>query len=114
MNSCAAFILRSYRDVMDRPTLDEALQNREAVLRAFVVPDGSLRSMPTRLAKRLVVLNQVAQSFPIGETWPEQEVNDRLSRFLPDVAMLRRHLVDEGFLERRDGRYWRAGGTTDL
>jgi len=114
VNSCAAFILRSYRDVMDRPTLDEALQNREAVLRAFVAPDGSLRSMPTRLAKRLVVLNHVAQSFPIGDTWPEQEVNDRLSRLLPDVAMLRRHLVDEGFLERRDGRYWRAGGTTDL
>lgn len=29
----------------------------------------------------------------------------------PDVAALRRHLVDEGFLERRDGFYWRAGGT---
>ncbi len=99
---------------MDRPTLTEALRNRDAVLRAFVAPDGSLLGMPTRIAKRLVVLDHVAQSFPIGETWPEQEVNDRLVHFLPDVAMLRRYLVDEGFLERRAGRYWRAGGTTDL
>lgn len=99
---------------MDRPTLAEALRKRDAVIRAFVAPDGSLLGMPTRIAKRLVVLDHVAQSFPIGKAWPEQEVNDRLAHFLPDVAMLRRYLVDEGFLERRDGQYWRAGGTTDL
>jgi len=99
---------------MDRPTLAEAMKNRDAVLRAFVAPDGSLLGMPTKITKRLVVLDHVAQSFPIGETWPELEVNDRLAHFLPDVAMLRRYLVDEGFFERRAGRYWRAGGTTDL
>ena len=29
-------------------------------------------------------------------------------------AALRRYLVDEGFLERRDGFYWRVGGTFDI
>ena len=29
----------------------------------------------------------------------------------PDYAALRRYLVDEEFLHRRDGYYWRAGGT---
>jgi len=99
---------------MERPSLDQALQRRDAVLRAFVAPDGSLTSMPSRLAKRLVVLDYVAQAFSIGRTWPEAEVNEILRRYHPDVAMLRRYLVDEEFLERRDGRYWRAGGTTDV
>jgi hypothetical protein len=33
-----------------------------------------------------------------------------LRRFHPDVAALRRYLVDEGFLDREAGVYWRAGG----
>jgi hypothetical protein len=37
-----------------------------------------------------------------------------LRRFHPDVAALRRYLVEEQFLDRRDGRYWRSGGTTDV
>ena len=98
---------------MSRPSLADALDNRAAVLRAFVNPDGSLRSMPTKIRKRLVVLDHVARSFAIGERFDEPEVNDRLRAFHPDVAMLRRYLVEEEFLERRDGRYWRAGGTTD-
>jgi hypothetical protein len=99
---------------MDRPSLEEALRQKEAVLRAFIAPDGSLRSIPTRAAKRLVVLDHVAQAFPIGESWPEAEVNDVLRRFHPDVAALRRYLVEDEFLDRRDGRYWRSGGTTDV
>ena len=99
---------------MDRPSLEEALRNRDAVLRAFLAEDGSLRSIPTRAAKRLVVLDHVAQAFPIGESWPEAEVNAVLRRFHPDVVALRRYLVEDEFLDRRDGRYWRSGGSTDV
>ncbi len=84
------------------------------MLRRFLAADGSLTAMPTKLVKRLIVLDHVAQAFPIGTTWPESEVNDLLRRFHPDVAMLRRYLVEQEFLERRDGRYWRAGGTVEL
>lgn len=31
-----------------------------------------------------------------------------------DFAALRRYLVDEGFLARRDGYYWRSGGTVHV
>ncbi|MEO8828992.1 DUF2087 domain-containing protein [Lapillicoccus sp.] len=99
---------------MDRPAFSDASSDRNIVLRRFLGPDGSVRAMPTRIAKRMVVLDYVAQAFPIGQTWPESEVNEVLRRFHPDVAMLRRYLVEEEFLERRDGRYWRAGGTVEL
>ncbi|MEP6650846.1 MAG: DUF2087 domain-containing protein [Lapillicoccus sp.] len=103
-----------YGGRMDRLSLEDALSRREAVLRVFVAEDGSLRSIPTKAAKRMVVLDHVVQAFPIGESWPEVEVNDVLRRYHPDVAALRRYLVDDGFLDRRDGRYWRSGGSTDV
>jgi hypothetical protein len=98
---------------MDRPALDDALTDREAVLRAFVRPDGTLSAIPTRIRKRLVVLNEMAQAFAIGETYDETQVNNVLRGWHDDVAALRRYLVEEGFLERREGLYWRAGGTTE-
>lgn len=97
---------------MDRPPLIEALKNKEAVLRAFIGADGRLASIPTRLSKRLVVLDHIAQEFEIGRTYPEPYVNVILRRYHDDHAALRRYLVENEFLERRDGQYWRAGGTT--
>jgi hypothetical protein len=76
--------------------------------------DGRLVLMPTRRAKRLLVLDQVVQLFELGRTYPEQEVNALLARIHPDVAALRRYLVDEQFLSREVGVYWRSGGTVDL
>lgn len=98
---------------MDRPALQDALRNRDAVLRAFVRDDGSLVSIPTKIAKRLVVLDLIAQEFAVGEVYDETEVNALIRPFHDDVAALRRYLVEEGFMDRRDGRYWRAGGTVD-
>lgn len=98
---------------MNRPALSDALRNREAVLRAFVGADGRLSSIPTKLSKRLVVLDLVAQDFEIGHQYPEAEVNTKLRRWHDDHAALRRYLVENEFLERRDGLYWRAGGTVD-
>jgi hypothetical protein len=76
--------------------------------------DGRLVLMPTRRSKRLLVLDHIAQTFELGRTYPEHEVNALLSRIHPDVAALRRYLVDEHFLTREAGVYWRSGGTVDL
>ncbi|MDF9716964.1 DUF2087 domain-containing protein [Nocardioides sp. ChNu-153] len=70
--------------------------------------------MPTKRAKRLVVLDHVVQAFELGVVYPETEVNAVLRRFHPDVAALRRYLVDDAFLTRDAGHYWRSGGTVDL
>ena len=81
---------------------------------ATFVQDGRITTMPTKRAKRLVVLDHVAQSFEPGRTYPETEVNEVLRGFHPDVAALRRYLVDEGFLSREAGSYWRTGGTVPV
>jgi len=83
------------------------------VLRNFVV-DGRLTGVPAARSKRVVVLDYLAGRFEPGRVYPERDVNFMLGSVYPDYAMLRRYLVDEGFLERRDGFYWRAGGTFDV
>ena len=80
------------------------------VLRAFV-RDGRLLSIPTARSKRLVVLDRLAQEFEPGRRYGEATVNLMLGRWHPDTAALRRYLVDEGFLDRADGQYWRTGGS---
>jgi hypothetical protein len=98
---------------MFRPDLQDALRDKDSVLRAFVAPDGSLKSIPTKIRKRLVILDHVAQEFEPGERYDETSVNNLLRPFHADVAALRRYLVEEGFLDRADGVYWRSGGTVE-
>ena len=82
----------------------------ERVRRAFL-KDGKLDSIPSQRSKRRVILDVLAQEFEPGRRYPEREVNRRLRAWHPDHAALRRYLVDEGFLEREHGEYWRAGGS---
>lgn len=83
----------------------------DSVLKAFLADDGSIRQLPAKHAKRLVVLDHVAQSLPVGERFAEAELNERLHAFHPDHAALRRYLVEAGLLIREAGVYWRSGGT---
>ncbi|MBT8201897.1 MAG: DUF2087 domain-containing protein [Acidimicrobiia bacterium] len=69
-----------------------------------------LKQIPTQRAKRRVVLERLAQEFEPGLRYQEKEVNFTLQLFHADYAALRRYLVDEEFLSRADGVYWRTGG----
>ncbi len=107
-----------------RPPASEAPPIEEEpgsqVLRRFI-HNGRLLAMPAAHGKRLVVLDHLAGLFEPGRRYPEPEVNELLKRYHPDYALLRRYLVDDGFLDREDelapsgGRsvkvYWRTGGT---
>jgi hypothetical protein len=85
----------------------------DPIVRRFV-RSGRLTVIPARRSKRRLVLDWLAQEFEPGRVYPEAAVNKVLIRFHPDFAALRRYLVDEGFMERRQGFYWRAGGTFDV
>jgi hypothetical protein len=88
-------------------------EEEEAVLRRYFV-GGRLREIPAKRTKRLAVLSRLALEFEVGVRYPEREVDAVLKRFHPDHASLRRFLVDEGYLSRRRGEYWRTGGPVDV
>ncbi|MBB5633791.1 hypothetical protein BKA04_002014 [Cryobacterium mesophilum] len=86
-----------------------AVPKREGVHR--FVRDGRIEQYPVRPADRRELLAWVVeQAFAPGEELTEAEVGDRLEPFHPDVATLRRFLVDEGMLQRTPsgGSYSRA------
>ena len=75
------------------------------VLRAFLV-DGRLERIPAQEKKRQVILRFLAEvDFDPGRSYPEKEVNQRLALRNPDVAALRRYLVDSRYMEREAGVY---------
>jgi hypothetical protein len=81
----------------------------DATLRVYL-SEGRIGAMPAGRSRRLLLLAEVAQAFEPGVRYPEQEVNDVLGLMYPDYAALRRYLIDEEFMARAEGEYWRIGG----
>ena len=86
---------------------------RGEVLRTYM-PRGRITAVPVRRPDRLVLLDHVARAFEPGVRYTEAEVNAVLRRFSADLVVLRRSLLDEGFMEQDRTHYWRCGGTVDL
>lgn len=67
-------------------------------------PEGPLTTFPSGEKRRLTLLRHIATFFEPGRVYTEKEVNQVLSQFYEDYALLRRYLVDYGFISRaRDG-----------
>jgi hypothetical protein len=88
------------------PIEDPAYEDK--VLRAFV-RDGRLVSIPARERKKRVVLRWLLDHvLPDEEPADERDLNMRLAIWNPDVAALRRYLVEAGLVVRDGMSYRRA------
>jgi hypothetical protein len=78
--------------------------------------EGRLVAIPAKRGKRLPILNWLVQNFEPGVYYSEADVNDALRAVHPDVAALRRYLVEEGLMSRTPGgfSYWRSGGDVEF
>ncbi len=98
------------RALADPATFDELADPAlRRILRTYLVR-GALPVIPRGRAKRGLLLTHLATAFEPGLRYPEPEVNSIVGVWNPDVAALRRYLVDEGLLAREDSVYWRSGG----
>jgi hypothetical protein len=76
-------------------------------LRPFVV-DGRIDYLPVKWERTLDILRWVATTLP-DRTLTEREINEHLAHRTTDVALLRRHLVDAGLVNRtNDGSMYRV------
>jgi len=81
---------------------------RDRVVRAFL-PADRLVAIPARSSKRAVLLPVILdRCFPDDRDYEEKEVNMRLALLHPDVAALRRYLVDGKLMTREAGIYRRT------
>jgi len=90
------------------------LQERERVLEtAFErLSPLLLRHFPAREKKKVVVLAKIAEQFTLGQKYSEKEVNQALKPIYQDYALIRRCLIEYGFMDRtKDGSaYWLQQG----
>ncbi len=69
---------------------------------------GRLKTIPSQLKKKQVVIRWLADNFEPGKQYTEKQVNAILKKYHDDYATLRRELVDMKYLARKDGVYWRV------
>lgn len=103
--SCAIMLAVT---TLDPAGVLEALA-RDYTLRPFL-RDGRIQTIPAKQSRRLQLLGEIAQVFEPGVRYPEIVVNHVLAALYPDYAALRRYLIDDQFMERDAGLYWRIGG----
>ncbi len=95
-------------DTPDDPVA--ALRKRSRILARLLDDEGRVARWPKRRAQRLLILEHLAQHFEPGERLAEAEVNALLNSLhsFDDAALLRRWLVEEGFVGRTasGSAYW--------
>lgn len=101
-------IPRSSRQVDDRYAITE--QDSEKILAAYFKqgPYGPLDHFPLKEKKRVAILRHLMRLFDASKTYTEHEVNDVLKQFYHDYVLIRRNLIEYGFMDRtKDGSsYW--------
>ncbi len=67
-----------------------------------------LKSLPAKEKKKLIVLRRISEEFNRDTEYTEKEINDVLKQINPDIASVRRYLIEYGFLDRTTDcrKYW--------
>ena len=70
--------------------------------------EGFLTEFPPKEKQRLVVLREIYNQLKVNHAYNEQELNQMLKGYYEDYVLIRRYLIEYGFLDRKaDGsHYW--------
>jgi RimJ/RimL family protein N-acetyltransferase len=90
--------------------VDGPWTEREAAVLGRFFDGDRLVQIPQAAGKRRLVMERIAIGFEPGRRYRERDVNFMIQLIHPDYAAVRRYLVEEGFMDRADGAYWRTGG----
>jgi len=86
----------------EKPDRTEILKQK--VLQTYFT-DGKITRLPTQNKKRWIVYLEIIKLFTAGKSYTEKEINEVIMQLYDDYCMVRRELVDEGVLSRKDGIY---------
>ena len=85
-------------------------EKQQVIIKNNLREDGSLKRIPSQSKKIIAILEYLSQAFEFDKDYSEKEVNTILEHYHPDTAILRRYMVDYGYLGRESNgsRYWRS------
>lgn len=69
---------------------------------------GKLIDFPSKEKRKIIILAKILENFKEGREYSEKEINRILERIYHDYVLLRRYLIEYGFMDRKpDGsKYW--------
>lgn len=85
----------------------EARKLRDSVVRNFTDRDGRLKSIPTQLKKKLIVLEHLVDGLEADRAYEESEINAYIRLYHEDYATIRREFIVQGFMSRDQEIYRR-------
>ncbi len=101
-------IPRNAKQVDERFAITE--QENESILNSYFKQglNGPLDSFPLKEKKRVAILRHILKKFTVNQHYTEKEVSAILKPLYEDYVLLRRLLIDYGFMARtQDGSsYW--------
>ncbi len=97
-------------DFIKEESSEEDIQNqREEEYRKKVIENffeyGKLKSIPVQRKKRVIVLEEILKAFENNKEYTERDVNIIIADFNDDFCTIRREMVMEKMLTRKDGIY---------
>jgi len=109
-NYAPAFISPHKTAKMVDDRYDITQDEQETITKKFFTegPHKSLKKFPPREKQRLVVLREITKLLESERTYSEKELNQILKVIYDDYVLIRRYLIEYGFLDRKsDGsQYW--------
>ena len=108
---CRDVFMSRILDIICTESDEAALQaHREAEYRQRVIDSffeyGKLRSIPAQRKKERIILEEIAKAFEPGRIYSEREVNIIIADFHDDFCTIRRDMIGEKIMDRKDGTYW--------
>ncbi|MFZ5967749.1 MAG: DUF2087 domain-containing protein [Bacillota bacterium] len=87
---------------------DITQEERKQTLSRHFDENGRLINYPSKEKRKIIVLTEIVKNFKGGVEYSEKEINRILERIYDDYALIRRYLIEYGFLDRNtDGsKYW--------
>lgn len=83
------------------------MTDEERVLRTWV-KNGRIVDIPAQEKKKQILIRWLASQIDPDRRWTEREFSEWLKQYNEDYAFLRRYLVDNHYMARENGIYWRT------
>lgn len=83
-------------------------KERDQVLSKYFDGNGRLIDFPGKEKRKIILLTEIATNFKSNVEYSEKEINRILKRIYDDYVLIRRYLIEYGFLDRSMDcrKYW--------
>lgn len=78
---------------------------KATIIKNFFDSQNKLKQIPAQRKKKIIVLEHIIKGMETGRKYTEKEINEFIKKFHEDFATIRRELIANYFMYRKNGVY---------